>query len=129
MVGGTCYIPYIQEAVEKIFNMSVSTEMDRSTMVAIGACFVAESEKGGVSINVQDILSHSLGIEVFDMNNQKMLLSKLLCKGDVYPTYRTKTFTTTMDNQTEININVYEAGSDCESQEEIKYHDFMVVLF
>lgn len=124
LVGGTCYIPYIQEAVEKIFNMSVSTEMDRSTMVAIGACFVAESEKGGVSINVQDILSHSLGIEVFDVNNQKMLLSKLLCKGDVYPTYRTKTFTTTMDNQTEININVYEAGSDCESQEEIKYHDF-----
>lgn len=124
LVGGSCYIPYIQTEVEKIFNMPVNKEMDFSTMVAIGAYFVASSEQGGMAINVQDILSHSLGIEILDENSNKMVLSKLLYKGEAYPCSRVKEYTTTYDNQKQIEINIYEAGSDCEDVDDISKHDF-----
>ena len=124
LVGGSSYIPKIQEEVEKIFKMPVNLEMDRSTMVVTGACFVAEAEKGGVVFNVKDVLSHSLGIEVVGHDNGKMIFSTILHKGEVYPTSRTEDYTTVMDNQQSIDINVYEAGSDCEGRDSIEYHDF-----
>ncbi len=122
LAGGSCYIPRIQEEVQKIFNIPTDTQMDRSTMVAVGACFVAESQKGGVAIDVQDVLSHSLGIEI--MHNNKNLLSKLLLKGEAYPCEKTKKYTTVYDNQDSIPINIYEAASDCENEEDISKHDF-----
>lgn len=124
LVGGSCYIPYIQTEVEKIFNMPVNKEMDFSTMVAIGAYFVASSEQGGMAINVQDILSHSLGIEIVSKDNNKKVLSKLLLKGEAYPCSRSKEYTTVYDNQKQIELNIYEAGSDCEDIEDITKHDF-----
>lgn len=124
LVGGSCYIPYIQAEVEKIFNMPVNKEMDFSTMVAIGAYFVASSEQGGMAINVQDILSHSLGIEIVSKKNKKKVLSKLLLKGEAYPCSRSKEYTTVYDNQKQIELNIYEAGSDCEDIEDITKHDF-----
>ena len=137
LVGGSCYIPYIQTEVEKIFNMPVNKDMDFTTMVAIGAYFVASSEQGGMAINVQDsseqgsmainiqdILSHSLGIEILDENSNKMVLSRLLYKGEVYPCSRVKEYTTTYDNQKQIQLNIYEAGSDCENIDDINKHDF-----
>lgn len=124
LVGGSCYIPYIQTEVEKIFNMPVNKDMDFSTMVAIGAYFVASSEQGGMAINVQDILSHSLGIEIVSKDTNKKVLSKLLLKGEAYPCSRSKEYTTVYDNQKQIELNIYEAGSDCENVDDISKHDF-----
>ncbi|WP_346684324.1 Hsp70 family protein [Megamonas hypermegale] len=124
LVGGSCYIPYIQAEVEKILNMPINKDMDFSTMVAIGAYFVASSEKGGMAINVQDILSHSLGIEIVSKDTNKSILSKLLLKGEAYPCSRSGEYTTVYDNQKVISINIYEAGSDCENIDDIGKHDF-----
>lgn len=124
LVGGSCYIPYIQTEVEKILNMPINKDMDFSTMVAIGAYFVASSEKGGMAINVQDILSHSLGIEIVSKETNKSILSKLLLKGEAYPCSRSGEYTTVYDNQKVISINIYEAGSDCENIDDIDKHDF-----
>ena len=90
----------------------------------MGACFVAESINGGIVINPQDILSHSLGVEVLDPNTRKMILSKILNKGDVYPCEFTKIYTTSQNNQTTVPIYVYEAGADAEDIADIEAHEY-----
>ena len=123
LAGGSCYIPKIQQEMTNIFHQSVDTQMDRSTLVVIGACFVAEAESGGLEIQVQDVISHSLGVETVTPDG-RLVLTKMLKKGEVYPCESKKLYTTTLDNQTEIPIHVYEAGSDQEFMEETAYHDF-----
>ncbi len=53
---------------------------------------------------------------------REQLFEKILTKGAKYPCSNSKDFTTTLDNQTQVDINVYEAGNDAEKQIDIKYH-------
>lgn len=118
LAGGSCYIPKIKEDVEKIFEKSADTTMDRSTMVVVGACFIADTWDD-LSGGEGDIISHSLGVEILRQDG-KLVLSKLLKRGEVYPCSRKKMFTTTFDNQESVAITIYEAGSDKEDVEEIE---------
>ena len=124
LAGGSCYIPKVREEVEKIFHKRTDSQLDLDTLVVLGACFVAESINGGIVINPQDILSHSLGVEVLDPNTRKMILSKILNKGDVYPCEFTKIYTTSQNNQTTVPIYVYEAGADAEDIADIEAHEY-----
>ena len=109
LVGGSCYIPAIKENVEKIFNQKVYTDMDLSTLVVTGACILANSQTGVEKVQVNDIISHSLGIEVVGENGQE--LSRILLKNRKYPATEAEIFTTTFDYQEVVTINVYE-GED-----------------
>lgn len=128
LAGGSCYIPYIQAEMGKIFRQPIDTQMDLTTIVATGACYVAESLRGGMeteceqTVVIEDIIAHSLGVQVDE--NGKPVLSKILEKGDVYPCEKTRHYTTTRDFQTVIPIDIYEAGSDCEDKKDIDNHDF-----
>lgn len=128
LAGGSCYIPYIQAEMRKIFQQPIDTQMDLTTIVATGACYVAESLRGGMeteceqTVVIEDIIAHSLGVQVDE--NGKAVLSKILEKGDVYPCEKTRHYTTTRDFQTVIPIDIYEAGSDCEDKKDIDNHDF-----
>jgi molecular chaperone DnaK len=128
LAGGSCYIPYIQAEMGKIFQQPIDTQMDLTTIVATGACYVAESLRGGMeteceqTVVIEDIIAHSLGVQVDE--NGKPVLSKILEKGDVYPCEKTRHYTTTRDFQTVIPIDIYEAGSDCEDKKDIDNHDF-----
>ena len=124
LAGGSCYIPKVREEVEKIFGKKADSQLNLDTLVVLGACFVAESINGGIEVEPQDILSHSLGIEVLSPKTKKMILSKILNKGDVYPCEFTKTYTTSQDNQTTVPIYVYEAGADAEDIEDIEAHEY-----
>ena len=107
LVGGTCYISEIKNRVEKYFNQDVFTDMDLSTMVVTGACILANNQDGVQrQIDIKDIISHSLGIEV--LTPQGAQLEKLLIKNSVYPITKSKIFTTVFDNQESVDINVYE---------------------
>lgn len=118
LAGGSCYIPKIKEDVEEIFSKSADTTIDRSTMVVVGACFIADTWDD-LSGSEGDIISHSLGVEIL-REDGKLVLSKLLKRGDVYPCSRKKLFTTTFDNQESVPITIYEAGSDKEDVDEIE---------
>ena len=118
LAGGSCYIPKIKEDVEEIFEKSADTTMDRSTMVVVGACFIADTWDD-LSGGEGDIISHSLGVETL-REDGKLALTKLLKRGEVYPCSRKKMFTTTFDNQESVAITIYEAGSDKEDVEEIE---------
>lgn len=112
LAGGSCYIPRIKDDVEKFFGKSTVGDIDRSTMVAIGACFIAESWDDLSEQVSNDIISHSLGIKL--LSDNKVVLSKMLFAGQKYPCSFEKQFTTSIDNQTEVEIAVFEAGSDME---------------
>ena len=125
LAGGSCYIPQIRADVENIVNQQVDTELDLDTLVVTGACIVADHEASGIEAKggFQDIISHSMGVEVIDKQGNPTL-SKILLKGEPYPCERTKPYTTFYDNQTEVFINIYEAGSDAEDVDDLDSHDF-----
>lgn len=118
LAGGSCYIPKIKEDVEEIFGVSADTTLDRSTMVVVGACFIADTWDD-LSGSHEGMISHSLGVEVM-REDGTLALEKILYRGDIYPCSRTKTFTTTYDNQETVSITIYEAGSDKEDVEEME---------
>ena len=124
----SCYIPYIHMEMKNNFNQPVYTQMVLTTIVATGACYVAESLRGGMEtegeqVVIEDIIAHSLGILVADKNGNDVL-SKIIDKGEVYPCQKSRPYTTTRDWQTVIPIDIYEAGADCEDKKEIENHDF-----
>ena len=157
LAGGSCHIPKIKADVENIFGKRTDTQLDLGTLVAVGACFVAQTFSGvkteleqsenaktlesaeqtetqaaqiesqdvpAETEKFEDIISHSLGVEVLAPDGISRVLSKIIFKGDVYPCEKTKLYTTTMDNQTTIPIYIYEAGSDCENIADIDAHEF-----
>lgn len=118
LAGGSCYIPRVKEDVERIFAKSADTTMDRSTMVVIGACFIADTWDD-LSGGGNDIISHSLGVEAMGEDG-KLVLAKLLYRSAEYPCSQSRIFTTSADNQESVTITIYEAGSDKEDIEEIE---------
>ena len=124
LAGGSCYIPRIRTDVEKIVHRQADTELDLEKLVVIGACIIAEYEAGGIEVKgeYQDIISHSMGVEIADADGNHVL-SKILLRGEPYPCENTRSYTTSVDNQTMININIYEAGSDAEDTSSIDAHN------
>ena len=124
LAGGSCYIPRIRADVEKLVRQQADTELSLDTLVVIGACIVADHEASGIEAKgvIQDIISHSMGVEIVDEKGNHFL-SKILEKGQPYPCESTRRYTTYVDNQTAVEINIYEAGSDAEDIDEIDSHD------
>ena len=126
LAGGSCYIPLIGETIEEMFGIEPESDRDRSMLVAYGAALFARWKNSGVEGNgvapvLQGIIPHSLGVMVVN-NKREQVLEKILLRGLKYPCSASKDFTTTFDNQTQVDINVYEAGNDAETLHDIKYH-------
>ena len=125
LAGGTCYIPLIGETIEKMFGIEPDSGLEKSMLVAYGAAHFAKWKNGGVeggiAFTLQGIIPHSLGVEIVN-KKREYVFEKILTKGSKYPCSNSKNFTTTFDNQTQVDINVYEAGNDAEALSDIKYH-------
>ena len=107
LVGGSGRIPKVRKIVENFFGKKVSTEQDLDIQVAKGAGIMA-SDKSGFSVNssqskFQDIISHSMGIEVVGKK-----YSEILARGKEYPCEYEKIYSTMKDNQSRVIIKVYE---------------------
>ena len=129
LAGGTCFIPYIKERIENDLGIRPDDDLQLSQLVVSGAARVAQSI-GGVesgdtesAVNLQSILAHSLGIEIEDTRGQ-VVFDKILEKNTLYSAGKsTQVYKTTRDNQTQIAINVYEAGKD-EDARDLSAHRF-----
>jgi molecular chaperone DnaK len=117
LVGGSSYMPKIRQIVKKIFGKSSYSDQDLSTLVVKGAAILAEP--GGLEIRVNDIISHSLGIEVYG-DGKTAHLRRLLLKNAVYPCSAEDIFTTVSDNQDEVSINVWEG----EAEHDVELNEF-----
>ena len=116
LVGGSCYIPKIQEEVEKYFGLESDSEQDRATQVAMGAGKIAAAWNGFVADKnhvdpfddkLDDIISHSMGVKILGENGEDEY-SEILAEGTTYPCVHKGEYKTAYDNQDSVVIEVYE---------------------
>nr|XP_043632974.1 heat shock cognate 70 kDa protein-like [Erigeron canadensis] len=113
IVGGSTRIPKVQKMLTEFFNgKPLCRSINADEAVAYGAAVLAANLSGNGNVKVQDLVlsdvtPHSLGIWVrtIDMIN---LVSVLIPRNTPTPCIKTNVFTTICDNQTSVNISVYE---------------------
>lgn len=117
LVGGSCYIPKIQEDVEEYFGIASNSEKDRAILVAMGAGIIADACDGlngdkekidrFFKKNIEDIIPHDMGIEILGEHGESEF-SRILSAGSTYPRAEMKEYRTAYDNQETVVIKVYE---------------------
>ena len=111
LVGGSCKMPFVREFITQFFGKQPYDDKDLSKLVAMGAILLScdTNNTSGIKIKVDDIIAHSMGIELVDDR-----FSIILPKNMVYPCKNTEVYTTTYDNQESVDINIYE-GEDVDN--------------
>jgi len=111
LVGGTTLIPAVRDAVKECFNKEPNKSINPEEVVAIGAAIEAEiltaKEEGRTpegdikSVLLLDVLPLTLGIETLGGVSTPMI-----AKNTTVPTSGSQVFSTAVDNQPSVEINV-----------------------
>ncbi len=112
LVGGTTYIPIIQNYIKEFFSKNPYSDKDLSKLVAMGAAIIADAysikEKTGLQLPVvTDIISHSLGIELFGGK-----FYKILKRNEFYPVSISKVFPYPGENPDKFVLNIFEGENE-----------------
>ena len=115
LVGGTTRIPLVQETLKKIFGSKVKKFTDPQEAVALGAGVQAGIKSSEISsedgLIITDICNYSLGVASIG-EYQGILMpdtfSPIITKNSNLPCTKSDTYYTAVDNQTSVNIKVYQ---------------------
>lgn len=102
LVGGGTRIPAVQKKIGGIFGMEPSKNVNPDEAVAIGAAIQGSIIHGEMGKTLLlDVNPLSLGIETLGG-----VMKKIIDANTTIPTKKTQSFTTTVDNQTEVHLRV-----------------------
>ncbi len=118
LVGGSTRIPLIQELVTKKFGKAPRKDINPDEAVALGAAIQAGIKSGAIDSStgmmVTDVCPYTLGTDIIRMIGGQAVpgfFDPIITRNSTIPVTETKTYYTAVDNQTEVEVKVYQ-GDD-----------------
>lgn len=103
LVGGQTRMPMIQRRVAEFFGRAPLRNINPDEAVALGAAAFAATVSGGMSFNIADIATHTIGVELADGTLQPVIKRK-----DTLARRRTKLLPVSEAGQTAAAIRVWQ---------------------
>ena len=104
MVGGSTRIPLVQAKVNNFFKKEPNKKINPDEIVALGAAMQGAITKGETKdMLLLDVTPLSLGVKTYGGS-----FSRIVEANTTIPTDRSLVFSTVEDNQSEVEINVYQ---------------------
>ena len=118
LVGGATRMKFLRSTVAKMFRRMPSANLDPDLVIAMGAAIQAGLKSRDAALDdvvLTDVCPYSLGIGIHNENDktgtQGALYDPIIERNTIVPVSREGTYYTVADNQTEVNVDIYQGES------------------
>ncbi|THE12324.1 2-alkenal reductase [Bacillus timonensis] len=132
LIGGSTRVPLIQQLVEDKFGKKAKKDINPDEAVALGAAVQAGIKTGQIDtskgIMVIDVCPYTLGTEVVrQIGGQTVpgFFDPIIPRNSTIPITESKRYYTVSDNQTSVNVNVFQ-GDNQYTDQNIFLSDFIL---